>query len=207
MSILQELLQISQMNEFVPGHPGQELPGINDKDKEEEPAEGEEEKPDQHAQNSRDTLTNLFKAHDDDNTLAVYVRNDSFQIRQAQPEEQIRVSWPGENTSMVHAEEGQYVVRNPDQTAKMKLIDANDLKEKYEMIDTNAKPDAEGFISYRLKGEVLAFQYVEKETLDINVSGHTIKIEPEDYIGHPSDNSKKLIIMSKTDFEAKYRLS
>lgn len=209
MSILQELLSISKLME-APEQPGKELKnepaigheGTNPKDK--DPSQNE---PDAHNQNSKEILTKLFATADEANTLAVYIRNDAFDIRQAKPDEELHISWPGEMSKTIHAEEGQYVVKKPEQSNKQKLIDSKDFEEKYELVNPSEKPDAEGFASYRLKDEILAFQYNENETLDINVSGHTIKIEPEDYVGHKANDAKKLIVMSKTDFEKKYRLS
>lgn len=201
-SILQELLQIQLLKEFEPGHPED-----RNKPTDNEEEETSQEEPSQHIQNSKEMLTKLFKDADDANTLMVYVPQTAYEIRQAKEGEQIHISWPGETSKVTNAEPDQYVVRNPEQVSKIKLIDKEEFEEKYEQMNPQDHPDAEGFMSYRTKDEILAFQYTEKETLSINVSGHTIKIEPEDYVGHPASNAKQLIVMSKTDFEKKYRLS
>ena len=216
MKLLQELLAL---NELAPEAPGKTLGGQPvghestppNKDKQADPdhpspEDTKGEKP-QHDENAKEKLAKLFSDAEEANELKVYVRQDVFDIRQAQPEEEIHINWPGQVSKAVHAEEGQYVVRKGEEVNKMKLIDKEDFEDKYELVNSTEKPDAEGFASYRLKHEVVAFQYHEKELLDLNVSGHFIKIKPEDYLGHPIDDAKKLITMSKSDFEAKYRLS
>jgi hypothetical protein len=167
----------------------------------------EEDKPSGHKEDSKEVLTRLFNDADEANELASYQRQDTVDIRPAVDGEQVHISWPGEVAKVVTCKEGQMVVRKTEDIKKMKVIEEDELDEKYELINANEKPDAENYTNYRIQGEVLAFQYHEKETLDLNVSGHFIKIKPEEYIGHPVDNPKKLIVMSKVDFEKKYRLN
>jgi hypothetical protein len=216
MKLLQELLALHELAPEAPGRvqPEQKVghestPPNADKQADPDhpsPDDTKGEKP-QHDENAKEKLAKLFSAADEANELKVYKRQDVFDIRQVQDGEQVHTNYPGEVTKTSHAKEGQYVVRKSEEVNKMKLIDSEDFDEKYELVNPNEKPDAEGFASYRLKSEVVAFQYHEKDLLDLNVSGHFIKIKPEDYIGHPLDNAKKLIVMSKADFEAKFRLS
>ena len=212
MSLLQELLALRELapeqpnkneldNKQTVGHPGAK-PGEEDNGPEQK-----DNQPPQHEQNAKEQLSKLFADADEANELMVYKRQDTYDIRQAKPEEQIHISWPGEITKTATAEPDQYVVRKPQEVGKMKLIDKEDFEDKYELVNPNEKPDAEGFASYTLTGEILAFQYHEKESLKLNISGHSIQIDPESYVGHPSDNAKKLIVMSKADFEKKYRLT
>jgi hypothetical protein len=158
-------------------------------------------------ENDKEKLTQLFSDADEADNLKVYVRQDAFQIRPAKVGEEIHVNFPGEPGKVSNAEEEQYVVRMSEHVNKIKLIDKEEFEEKYEIINPNDKPDAEGFQDYRLKDEIIAFQYVENEPLKFNISGHTIHINPEDYIAHPLSDAKKLIVKSKVDFEKKYRLS
>jgi hypothetical protein len=214
MSLLQELLTIKEaenLNFDVDKEKDkQENKPDEEKDQENDAEENGQDgsnKPSQHEKDGKEQIVELFAKADEADELKVYVNQATYQIKQAQQDEEVKINWPGQQATTKKANAEEYIVRMPEQLQKLKVIEEDELEEKYEQVNPNEKPDAEGFVVYRSKQEVLAFQYTEKELLKINVGGHQIKISPEDYVGHPVSNPKKLLVISKADFEKKYRLS
>jgi len=214
MSLLQELLTIKEaenLNFDVDKEKDkQENKPDEEKDQENDAEENGQDgsnKPSQHEKDGKEQIVELFAKADEADELKVYVNQATYQIKQAQQDEEVKINWPGQQATTKKANAEEYIVRMPEQLQKLKVIEEDELEEKYEQVNPNEKPDAEGFVVYRSKQEVLAFQYTEKELLEINVGGHQIKISPEDYVGHPVSNPKKLLVISKADFEKKYRLS
>lgn len=217
MSILQELWALKEAENLnfdvekekdkqknQPPKPGEKKPE-GETDAEANGQEGGQDN--EHDKDGKDTLVQMFADADEKDELKVYVNQATYQVKQALEDEEVKINWPGQSATTKRATAEEYIVRNPEQLQKMKVIEKDELEKDYEQVNPNEKPDAEGYVIYRSKKEVLAFQYNEKELLQINVGGHQIKISPEDYIGHPISNPKKLLIISKADFEKKYRLS
>jgi hypothetical protein len=151
-------------------------------------------------------LPELFKQADEAGNLKSFVSALEVQIRDAVKDEEIHVHFPGSVTGTKHAKEGEYVVRNPENINQLKIISAEEFDD-YEEVDETPNKDAEGYNTYRLSGEVQAFEYVDNEPLELkDERGHVIHIKHGDYLGYPSDDSTTLIKLSKDAFEKAYRL-
>jgi hypothetical protein len=160
-----------------------------------------------HSENDKQTLINLFADADKNNLLKAYTNKQTYQIKQAQEHEEVHINFPGEVTKKTNAKAGQYILRMPESINKIKLLSSEDFENNYELVSANEKPDAEGFLDYIEKGEILAFMYPENEPLDLTISGHFIKVTPNDYIGYDVTNPKLLIVLPKVKFEQQYKLS
>lgn len=173
--------------------------------------EDKKESPDsspEHNETDKEKLTKLFSDADENKKLNSYTRKQVFQIRPGAKGEEVHINFPGEifkNTTV--EDEESYIVRMADNVNKIKIIDKEEFEKKYEIINPNKKADAEGFLDYNEKGDILAFLYEENEVLNLSISGHRIKINVNDYVGYHMDDPDTLLILPKSKFEQIYQLS
>ena len=153
-------------------------------------------------------LQDMFTAADSTGTLQPYVKNETLQARPAQPNEEVKITFPGVPSKTVTASpEHDLVVRDSNNTNAVKVEPKVEFEKEYEPEKQDSQPDAEGFMSYRPKGQILAFQYNEHEPLRLqDEHGHTIHVKYGDYLGYDSSDSTVLIQLDKSHFEKTYRL-
>lgn len=153
-------------------------------------------------------LQDMFSTADEAGKLQPYIKNETIQARPASEDEEINVSWEGEPRKTIHAHSTDFVVRDSENPNSVKVLTKIELEKEYELEKNDSKPDAEGFISYRPKGQILAFQYEEHETLALkDEHGHLIHVKFGDYLGYPIDDETTLIQLDKSHFEKSYRLA
>jgi len=153
-------------------------------------------------------LQDMFSKADEDGTLQPYVKNEAIDARPATEDEEVNATWKGEVHKTVHAKLGDYVVRDSENPNSMKIMPKREFETQYEPEKTDSKQDAEGYVSYRPIGQILAFQYNEHEPLALkDDNGHTVHVKFGDYLGYPIDDETTLIQLDKTHFEQSYRLA
>jgi hypothetical protein len=173
-------------------------------------AEGEEEEQDDQSTPAdlKKKLQELFKKADGDGSLQPYIKDEIIQVKSADINEPVHVTFPGEPNRTINPREGDFVLRTEEDPNKLMVINQKDLDAKYEVQDVNAEPDGEGYLNYRPKGQVLAFEYTEHEPLELKDSrGKLFHVKYGDYLGYPIDDSTTLIQMDKNHFEKRYRLA
>lgn len=162
----------------------------------------------ENSEEDKDKLKKLFSDADENKKLNTFVKKQVYQVKIAEKGEQVHINFPGEISKNTTVEdEKSYIVRFSDNVNKITVIDEDELLEKYELMNSNAKPDAEGYQDYIEKGNITAFLYDQNDTLNLSISGHRLKIQINDYIGYHSDDPETLIIMPKTKFEQEYKLA
>lgn len=171
------------------------------------PEEGSDEDH-KHPNDFKDKLLELFSKAKSDGTLAAYDRAEMVQIRSAQDGEQIEVKYPGEAEQMRVAKQGEFVLRDQEDPTQQKVLTKQELDAEFEPDTAEVEPDAEGFVKYFPKGQLIAFEYNEQVPLKLkDDKGVNLIVQHGDYLGYPSDDSKMLIRLDKAHFEKKYRLA
>lgn len=207
MSILQELLELRQRS-LLEDEQTPPQPSGDEQDK--TPAEAENDKPasdDDEHKSMKDHLQDMFKEADSNGSLQPYVKNETLQAKEANVGEQIHQNFPGVPAKNVVTKEGDLVVRDAENPNSIKVMPKHEFEAEYELEKTDSKPDAEGYIPYRSKGQILAFQYNEHEPLRLqDEHGHTIHVKFGDYLGYEVSDATVLIQLDKTHFEKTYRL-
>lgn len=193
MNLLQELLNLTEEEE-------QKVDA--ETDKKPEPKTGNE------SDDMKQQLQDMFEKADTDGNLQPYVKTEIIQARPAKPDEEIHITFPHTPNKKAIAKKGDMVLRLADNPNAMNILAKKIFDKEYEVAEDEAKPDAEGFVNYRLKGHILAFQYTEHEPLTLkDEKGHTIHVKYGDYLGYPIDDSTTLIQLDKAHFEKYYRLA
>ena len=142
----------------------------------------------------------LFDANKD--ITSSYVKKQLFDIRKAEPGEKIQVTMDNEQHATKTAKEGDYVVRLHDQIEKIDLISGEDVNGTYEQIQHEAKPDAEGFTTYREVGEYEAFKYAGEDTYIFTDWNTKQRLKMGDYLVRQEDDEKSSgYVVSATDFD------
>lgn len=156
----------------------------------------------------KEKIQDLFSAADSNGALQPYVKDEVIEVRDAVEDEEIKITWPGSVHKVKHAVQGEYVIRLANNTNAVNLITKKELEKEYELDQVEEKPDAEGFVSYRPKGQILAFEYNEKEPLKLkDNNGTTVNVKFGDYLGYSIDDDTTLIHLDKNHFESSYRLA
>lgn len=193
---------------------------LKDKSKEEKPEEkpeddksekNQKDSPDEehkHPDTFKDKLLELFQKAKENNSLQAYEKAETVQIRPSNDKEQIQVKYPGSITGPKTTKPGDFVLRSEDDPTLMKIVSKQELEKGYEIENSEAEPDAEGFVKYIPKGQIIAFQYSENEPIKLkNEQGIKITIQYGDYLGYPADDASELIRLDKNHFEKQYRLA
>ena len=180
--------------------------GGGDKGKAPNPADDNDEH--KHPDTFEDQLKELFSKADSDGSLQPYQQSQTIQVRPANPNEEIHIKFPGELTKSVTAKKGEFVIRDPEDPSLMKVMSKLELDRDFEPEGQTQQPDAEGYVTYNPKGEVMAFQYQENEPLKLkDDNGRRITIKHGDYLGYPAIDASELIRMDQQHFEKKYQLA
>lgn len=200
MSILQELLELRQRS-------------LHEEDEKVEGGDGGDQNKegaattDEH-KSMKDHLQDMFKEADSNGSLQPYVKNETLQAKEANVGEQIHQNFPGVPAKNVVTKEGDLVVRDAENPNSIKVVPKHEFEAEYELEKSDSKPDAEGYVPYRSKGQILAFQYNEHEPLKLqDEHGHTIHVKFGDYLGYEVSDASVLIQLDKTHFEQNYRLA
>jgi len=200
MGILQELLELRQRSLL---DEADEEQTTNDDDKStSKPEEETKEK------SMKEHLQDMFKEADGNGSLQPYVKNETLQAKDANVGEQIHQNFPGVPPKNIVTKEGDLVVRDAENPNSIKVVPKHEFEAEYELEKSDSKPDAEGYLPYRAKGQILAFQYNEHEPLTLqDEHGHRVHLKYGDYLGYPLDDATTLIQLDKTHFEKSYRLA
>jgi len=170
--------------------------------------EEEEQKPSDKETDLKQKLQDMFKEADSGGQLQAYVKIETLQAKDATAGEEVHVNFPGEPAHNAVAKQTDMLVRDSENPNAIKLVPKNEFENDYEPEKDDSHPDAEGFVSYRPKGQVLAFQYNEHEPLQLkDEHGHTVHVKYGDYLGYPIDDATTLIQLDKSHFEKAYRLA
>lgn len=170
-------------------------------------SEEEEENKDEET-DMKKQLQDMFTTADGAGNLQPYVKDELIDAKAATAGDKIHVNFPNEPVKDVIAKNDDMIIRMTDNTNAVKVMSKRDFENEYEPDKSNSQADAEGFITYRPKGQILAFQYSEHEPLTLqDEQGHTIHVKFGDYLGYPLDDSSTLIQLDKSHFEDKYRLA
>lgn len=208
MSILQELLELRQRSLLEDDQTPSPSQSSEDQDKTSEDTKNDKPAPDDEHKSMKEKLQDMFKEADSNGSLQPYVKNETLQAKEANVGEQIHQNFPGVPAKNVVTKEGDLVVRDAENPNSIKVVPKHEFEAEYELEKTDSKPDAEGYIPYRSKGQILAFQYNEHEPLRLqDEHGHTIHVKFGDYLGYPIDDATTLVQLDKTHFEQNYRLA
>lgn len=171
--------------------------------------EGEEEqKPSDKETDLKQKLQDMFKEAESSGQLQAYIKIETLQAKDATEGEEIHVNFPGEPSHNATAKHGDLVVRDSENPNAVKIVPKAEFDQEYEPEKDNSEADAEGFISYRPKGQVLAFEYNDHEPLQLkDEHGKVIHVKYGDYLGYPIDDASTLVQMDKSHFEKAYRLA
>lgn len=161
-----------------------------------------------HPNDFKDKIVELFSKAKSDGTLVAYDRAETVQIRSAQDGEQIEVNYPGEVPKTRVAKKGEFVLRNEENPTQLKILSKQELDSEFEPDTAEVEPDAEGFVKYIPKGQLIAFEYNEQVPLKLkDDKGLQFIVQHGDYLGYPSNDSRMLIRLDKAHFEKRYRLA
>ena len=128
----------------------------------------------------------LFSEHEGD--LFACVKCQTYDIRKAEANEKVNVTIRGKQRGPHVAKEGDYFVRVHDNLEQVDLIDSKEFQERFEPLQQNAEPDAEGFITYRESGEWEAFKYNGEEKYIFTDWNTKQKLKAGDYLVRKSEN-------------------
>lgn len=128
----------------------------------------------------------LFSEHEGD--IFACVKCQTFDIRKAEANEKVSVTMRGKTRAAHTAKEGDYFVRLHDDLGQVDLIDSKEFQARFEPLQQNAEPDAEGFITYRESGEWDAFKYNGEEKYIYTDWNTKQKLKAGDYLVRKAEN-------------------
>jgi hypothetical protein len=134
-----------------------------------------------------------------------YVKKQLYDIRKAKKHEKVEITIGGGKPKSVRtAQFGDYVLRLDDNIEKVDIITSYDLR-KYEQIQPNAEPDAEGYIVYREKGEYDAFQYTGENVYIFTDWNTKQMLKSGDYLVKEANNPKSSgFVVPAADFDENF---
>ncbi len=128
----------------------------------------------------------LFSEHEGD--IFACVKYQTYDIRKAEPDEKVQVTVRGKPRALLTAKEGDYYVRLHDNLEQVDLIDGKEFQSRFEPLQQNSEPDAEGFITYRESGEWEAFKYNGEEKYIFTDWNTKQRLKAGDYLVRKAEN-------------------
>lgn len=142
----------------------------------------------------------LFDANEDD--TIEYVKRQLFDARKCETIETVHITMKGQKQEQKHSKLGDMIVRLHDNIEQIDLISNEDFGKRFEQIQAQAEPDAEGFLTYREIGKYEAFKYAGEDAYIFTDWNTKQKITTGDYLVRSADNKNASgFVVSAAEFD------